>query len=296
MSDPMASLSERLTSAEPTDESRLINRELSWLAFNERVLEEADNPAHPLLERLRFLSVSASNLDEFYMVRVAGLKAQVQAGLHARSPDGLSAAEQLAAIDKRAGALMRNQDARWRVLRRALREIGWAVIEPDELSAQDRAWLDDYFMAQVFPVLTPLAIDPAHPFPFIPNLGFALVLQLRQGAPEKELTALVPLPAQLHRFVRLPGAPSRFVTLEDLVGLHLARLFPDFEVVEQGCFRIIRDSEIDIDEEAVDLVRVFETALKRRRRGGSARGQREYARGPARVRDRGPRRSPCRRP
>ena len=169
MSDPMASLSERLTSAEPTDESRLINRELSWLAFNERVLEEADNPAHPLLERLRFLSVSASNLDEFYMVRVAGLKAQVQAGLHARSPDGLSAAEQLAAIDKRAGALMRNQDARWRVLRRALREIGWAVIEPDELSAQDRAWLDDYFMAQVFPVLTPLAIDPAHPFPFIPT-------------------------------------------------------------------------------------------------------------------------------
>jgi polyphosphate kinase len=253
--------------AEEGAASRFINRELSWLAFNERVLEEADNPAHPLLERLRFVSISANNLDEFYMVRVAGLKGQVAAGVTTPSQDGLSPAQQLVAINRRAAALMANQQRCWTSLKDDLRRAGIAVVSPEELSAEDRRWLDGHFMEAVFPVLTPLAIDPAHPFPFIPNKGFAMVLELFRHSDGRLLRALVPLPPQIDRFARLPGDAVRFLPLEELVGLYLNRLFPGFEVRGQGSFRILRDSEMDIDEEAEDLVALFETALKRRRRG-----------------------------
>ena len=257
------------TSLQP--ESKFINRELSWLAFNERVLEEARNPAYPLLERLRFLSISANNLDEFYMVRVAGLKGQVAAGVTAPSQDGLTPAQQLAAINSRSGELMRNQQACWRALRKELRENGIIVLDPDELTPEDRQWLDGYFIDEIFPVLTPMAIDPAHPFPFIPNLGFSLVLELSSAIEGRSLRALLPLPSQLPRFIRLPGAEIRFLPLEDLTSLYLDRLFPGFVVVGKGYFRLIRDSEMEIEEEAEDLVRLFETALRRRRRGNVIR-------------------------
>jgi len=259
------------TTAPAASESRYINRELSWLAFNQRVLEEAFNAAHPLLERLRFLSISANNLDEFYMVRVAGLKGQVAAGVTTPSLDGLTPAQQLAAVNRSSGELMHRQQECWRQLRGELREAGIAVLDAAELAAEERQWLDAYFIDEIFPVLTPMAIDPAHPFPFIPNLGFALVLELTSPSENRTLRALLPLPNQLPRFVRLPGMAIRFLPLENLIELYLDRLFPGFEVTGIGYFRLIRDSEMEIEEEAEDLVRLFETALKRRRRGNVIR-------------------------
>jgi polyphosphate kinase len=252
-------------------ESRFINRELSWLAFNERVLEEADNHGHPLLERLRFLSISASNLDEFYMVRVAGLKGQVRAGVTTPSQDGRTPAQQLQAISQRALRLMEEQQRCWRGLKVELAAAGISVCGVSELNADDRKWLDAHFMESIFPVLTPLAIDPAHPFPFLPNRGFALVLQLERRSDHRMLRALLPLPGPVDRFIRLPGASVRFLPLEDVVTLYLDRLFPDFDVVGQGHFRLLRDSEVEIEEEAEDLVRLYESALKRRRRGSVIR-------------------------
>ena len=252
-------------------ESRFINRELSWLAFNERVLEEAENSNHPLLERLRFLSISANNLDEFYMVRVAGLKGQQAADIVTPSQDGLTPAQQLAAINVVIGELMRSQQASWRRLREDLRANGLAVIESTEVTPEEKQWLDGFFLDQIFPVLTPMAMDPAHPFPFIPNLGFAIVLDLRRAEDGRQLRALVVLPPQMARFVRLPGKAIRFLPLETIVGMYLDRLFPGFSLVGLGYFRMIRDSEMEIEEEAEDLVRLFESALKRRRRGSVIR-------------------------
>jgi polyphosphate kinase len=246
---------------------RFINRELSWLSFNERVLDEANNPAHPLLERLRFLSISANNLDEFYMVRVAGLRGQVTAGVVTPSQDGLTPAQQLDAIHRRVATLMRNQQNCYRSLWQELRNAGLTVATPQELSEADTAWLDERFMADVFPLLTPLAIDPAHPFPFIANLGLGLALQLARLSDDKPMQAIILIPGSAGRFVRLPGAAVRFLPMEQMIGLFLDRLFPGFKVVGEGVFRILRDSEVEIEEEAEDLVRLYESALKRRRRG-----------------------------
>jgi len=263
------------TSAQPVEiasvdfhsEARYINRELSWLAFNERVLAEADSLRHPLLERLRFVSISANNLDEFYMVRVAGLKGQHLAGIKTLSQDGLTPAQQLEAIRRRAGKLMADQQITWLALRRQLDEAGISVIEPSDLKPGDREWLEDRFMAEVFPVLTPLALDPAHPFPFVANRGFGLALELERVSDNIRLQALTLIPSSIDRFVRLPGSRIRFLPIEQMIALFLDHLFPGFAVVSQGVFRLLRDSEVEIEEEAEDLVRLFETALKRRRRG-----------------------------
>jgi polyphosphate kinase len=249
---------------------RFVNRELSWLDFNHRVVEEAENPRHPLLERLRFVSISASNLDEFYSVRVAGLIGQAKAGVTAVSPDGRTPAQQLAEIKVRAEALLANQQRVWRELRELLRASGMEVCEPRHLTPDDVKWLEAWFMERVFPVLTPLAIDPAHPFPFIPNMGLVMALLLLREEDGQGMRALLPLPSQVDRFIRLPGAAPgliRFVILDDLVTMFLDRIFPGFRVTGHGIFRLIRDTDVEFEEEAEDLVRSYETALKRRRRG-----------------------------
>ena len=254
-----------------TRRSRFFNRELSWLSFNARVLEEARNPRSPLLERLRFLAISSANLDEFYMVRVAGLKGMVNAGVSTPSPDGLTPSQQLGEISRKVVKLVNEQQESLRELRRELRGVGFYLIDLEELSLDDRGWLKHYFLDQIFPVLTPLAIDPAHPFPFFPNRGACLALRLSRLSDGHVMEALLPLPSRVKRFVRLPGEEIRFIATEQVILEHIASVFPDFEVIGQGIFRVLRDSEMEIDEEAEDLVESFESALRRRRRGNVIR-------------------------
>jgi polyphosphate kinase len=250
---------------QPPVVARYFNRELSWLAFNRRVLEEACNPHHPLLERVRFLSISANNLDEFFMVRVAGLKAHQTMGVEELSDDGMTVAQQLAAISADADRLVTSQHEVWRTLQGDLDGAGMRVIADEPLDPEAEAWLDQQFREQIFPVLTPQAIDPAHPFPFIPNKGLSLIFELRKG--RTQVRELIMAPASLPRFVRIPGATSRYVALETLIRRKTDYLFPKYEVLRGGAFRIIRDSDIEVEEEAEDLVRYFRTAIKRRRRG-----------------------------
>ncbi|MBY4589867.1 MULTISPECIES: RNA degradosome polyphosphate kinase [Rhizobium] len=248
---------------------RFINREFSWLQFNRRVLEETLNTEHPLLERVRFLSISAANLDEFFMVRVAGLEGQVRQNIVIRSPDGKTPAEQLDSILQEIDHLQMEQQASLAVLQQYLAKEDILIVRPGALSDADRQWLATEFEQAIFPVLTPLSIDPAHPFPFIPNLGFSIGLQLVSKNGREPMTALLRLPPALDRFVRLPddGNTIRYITLEDVANIFIHRLYPGYEVQGSGTFRVIRDSDIEVEEEAEDLVRFFETALKRRRRG-----------------------------
>jgi polyphosphate kinase len=260
--------------------ARFINRETSWLAFNSRVLEEAENPAHPLMERLRFLSISANNLDEFYMVRVAGLHEQIKAGVNTLSQDGLTPAEAFERVAQQSQRLMISQQRIWVALRAELSAQGVVVLDGADLDAADRTQLRAIFLERIFPLLTPLAIDPAHPFPFIPNLGFAIAFTLKRRSDGRILNALTPAPNQTERFIELAdGGRSeatgrlrrRFVTLENAIALNLDLLFPDYDLVASGAFRIVRDSDIEMEEEAEDLVREFQTLLKQRRLGDVVR-------------------------
>ncbi|MGN6849506.1 MAG: RNA degradosome polyphosphate kinase [Sphingomicrobium sp.] len=249
----------------PLPESRYFNRELSWLAFNRRVLEEASNPRHPLLERVRFLSISASNLDEFFMVRVAGLKAHQALGVEELSPEGLTLTQQLSAIVADADRLVTTQHDYWATLQSELEKVGMKVVGDEPLDDEAEAWLDQHFREQIFPVLTPQAIDPAHPFPFIPNRGLSLIFELKKG--KNSVRELIMAPPSVPRFVRIPGEKGRYIAIETLIRRKTSYLFPKYEVLRGGAFRISRDSDIEIEEEAEDLALYFRTAIKRRRRG-----------------------------
>lgn len=259
----------------PKGAARFYNRELSWLQFNRRVLEEAMNRRHPLLERLRFLSISASNLDEFYMVRAAGLYGQVAAGVATLSVDGLTPKQQLEQINQFARELVAEKQACWRRLRAELAEAGIHIVEPKDLRPHEKVWLDDEFMNRLFPILTPMNVDPVHPFPFIQNQALTLAVKmLHQDG--KVMKGLIPIPSQLDRFIRLPADPDdpkaiRFMRIENVIGLYLDELYPSFTITGQGAFRVLRDSDIEFQEEAEDLTRAFETQLKRRRRGNVIR-------------------------
>ncbi len=264
-----------------TSPARFINREWSWLQFNRRVLMEAENHQHPVLERLRFLSISADNLNEFMMVRIAGLAGQVREHVTTLSDNGQTPTEQLANATREIDRLQKRQHEIFRDMEAELARKNIELLRSQDLKGKERDWVEDHFLSSIFPVLTPLSIDPAHPFPFMPNLGLTMVLNLSRQADGKQMTALLRLPSGLKRFVALPApqvdegeipaAPTRFISVEEVVRLFIDRLFPGYRMKKSGMFRLVRDSDIEVQEEAEDLVRLFETALKQRRRGSVIR-------------------------
>ncbi|MBK9079040.1 MAG: RNA degradosome polyphosphate kinase [Hyphomicrobium sp.] len=272
----------------PIGPDRFYNRELSWLQFNRRVLQEAGNPSHPVLERLRFLSISASNLDEFYMVRAAGIYGQVKAGITTVSQDGSTPMQQLAAINKFVAGLVLEKQAAWTALKAEMSEAGLHVVQPEEVTASERVALEKLFMTHIFPILTPIAADPAHPFPFILNKALTIAVEMKRRSDGKAMNGLIPIPGQLERFIRLEADEAnpkniRFIQLESMIGMFLSELFTGFAIKSQGAFRLLRDSDIELQEEAEDLVRSYESQLKRRRRGNVIRLELE-ARMPERLR------------
>ena len=278
----------KMQAAAPEGPDRFYNRELSWLQFNRRVLEEAANRNHPVLERLRFLSISACNLDEFYMVRAAGVYGQIKAGVTTLSQDGLTPAQQLTEINKFVATLVADKQAAWRALKTEMSAAGLHVVQPQELTLADRNALEKLFMTHVFPILTPIAADPAHPFPFILNKALTIVVEMQRNSDGKAMNGLIPISGQLERFIRLEADPDhpkdiRFIQLEAMIGMFLSELFKGFAIKSQGAFRLLRDSDIELQEEAEDLVRSYESQLKRRRRGNVIRLELE-ARMPERLR------------
>jgi polyphosphate kinase len=251
---------------------RFINRELSWLAFNGRVLEEAANKRNPLLERVHFLSISATNLDEFMMVRVAGLMDHIREGSVHMSDDGQTPQQQLERINEQIRLIIQQQQKTWARLHTELKETGIDILDRTALQPADIRWLETYFSENIYPILTPIAIDPAHPFPFLPNLGIAQIFLLTRGAKKQEQIAVLPFPPKLPRFIALPEGKKnkgtqRLVRLEDIIELNWEALFPRSEKHASTLVRIVRDSDLDVEEEAEDLVRYFERAVKRRKRG-----------------------------
>ena len=253
--------------AQLAPEDRYTNRELSWLSFNRRVLAESENERYPLLERLRFLSISASNLDEFTMVRIAGLEGQVQRGIETLGIDGSSPRQQLAAIREQLLALEDRQQASLETLRDLLSQEGILLASIDDLSKDCKNWLARYFESDILPLITPQAIDPSHPFPFVANRGIGVIFRLKRGKRQADLIEMVLIPSGAPRFVRVPGDEAIYVGIEQLVTRFADQLFPGFKVLGDGIFRVLRDSDIEVEEEAEDLVRYFRTAIQRRRRG-----------------------------
>ncbi|MCH2628944.1 MAG: RNA degradosome polyphosphate kinase [Nisaea sp.] len=247
---------------------RYFNRELSWLLFNRRVVEEARNQSNPILERLRFVAIACSNLDEFYTVRVAGLRSMVSAGLTTKSADGLTPKQQLNRILPAIADLTFDQQKTFQEIKEELTGKNILILKFKELFDDEKSWLGQFFRDEIFPVLTPLAVDPAHPFPFLLNGASCLALMLKSINGQEEMEGLIPMPSQLGRFVELPGNSNRYICLEHIISEFVSDVFPDFEVTGQGLFRLLRDSELEVDDEAEDLMLSFETALRRRQRGG----------------------------
>lgn len=266
----------KAVAAAPVGPERFYNRELSWLQFNRRVLAEASNRNHPLLERLRFLSISASNLDEFYMVRAAGIYGQVRAGITTLAQDGATPMQQLAQINKFVTGLVLEKQAAWRELKAEMSKAGLHVVQPEDVTSREHDALEKLFMTHIFPILTPIAADPAHPFPFILNKALTIVVEMQRASDGKAMNGLIPIPGQLERFIRLAADEVnpkniRFIQLESMIGMFLSELFTGFTIKSQGAFRLLRDSDIELQEEAEDLVRSYESQLKRRRRGNVIR-------------------------
>ena len=246
--------------------TKYINRELSWLEFNKRVLEEAENSKIPLGERLNFLSISGSNLDEFFMVRVAGLKGQVDSEVFIETIDGLMPEQVLYEVIKKSKFIKKKQNECWKIILKELSKKGIKVCETKQLNVTEKRWLKTYFVKEIFPLLTPVAIDPAHPFPFVPNLGLSIVLKLKNKKSKNIIRVVIPFPKGLKKFIKVNDT-NKFIPTDNIIIFFIDQLFPKYTFISYGAFRLIRDSDIEFSDEAEDLVTTFENQLRKRRYG-----------------------------